>query len=203
MRRFLAILASVIFLGSASAVAGERISMSEYQKRYPKEFELRKCLESNHDQFLEMVETTLLAKIAVDIDRILERGWADEVGPQDLFHAHLVLRRDRGAEGGCLAEMGGDNIKILFHAHESDGRSGSKTRNIVSTRLSEPQLAHPPHYSGGPYTVQGEDLDGWYGINVYFGDTLDELEPHKRFIARGPYKIGGRTFGFRSLIRYP
>ena len=148
-----------------------------------------------------MVETTLLVKIETDIDRILERGWADEVGPLDLFHAHLVLKRDRIGEQGCRAVLEGDNIEILYHAHEYDARRDSRSRNIVSARSSEPHVAHPRQYSQGPYTVQSGDLDGWYGAHVYFGDTLEELERHKKYFTQGPYKIGERYFGFRSIIK--
>jgi hypothetical protein len=201
MKRCLAILALMSFFGVRSSAGGEALSMAEYQRLYPGEFALRKCLSSNHEQFLTMVEATLLVKMAKDIDLMLERGWADEVGPRDLFHAHLVLKRDKTAAQGCLNVLEGDNIEILYHAHEYDDRRDSKTRNIVSARSSQPRVAHPRQYSKGPYTVQGEDLDGWYGVNVYFGDTPEDLERHKKFIIRGPYKIGGRYFGFRSLIR--
>ena len=201
MRRFLAILALTSFFGVGSASGGDSPSMAEYKRLYPGEFELKECLSSSRDQFLAMIETTLLAKMATDIDLILERGWADEVGPQDLFHAHLVLKRVRTGDQGCLDVLAGDNIEILYHAHEYDARRDSRTRNIVSARSSEPHVAHPRHYSQGPYTVQSGDLDGWYGANVYFGDTLEDLERHKEYFTRGPYKFGERYFGFGSLIK--
>ena len=175
--------------------------MSEYKRLYPGEFELRECLRSSHDQFLDIIEKALLPKMGTDLDRILERGWADEVGPKDLFHAHLVLKRARAPGQGCLDVLSGDEIKILYHAHEYDDRRDSKTRNIVSERSSDPVVAYPRRPSGRYYTVQGGDLDGWYGAHVYFGDTLEELERQKEYFTQGPYKIGERYFGFRSLIR--
>lgn len=91
------------------------------------------------------IPSYIYEKVILDIDWILEKGYAEKLDRTDFFHFHILIPDYRLSDYPDLdnREMIKDSqIKILYHTRESTGNVNPE-RNIISTLRSQPQLIHP------------------------------------------------------------
>jgi hypothetical protein len=174
----------------------------------PSHKDLRAVLGSRREEFLSMVEEVLLPKIAQDLDEIVLRGWADEVSPKDLCHAHLVVPNAYPLDPAKRYPriFDGTHILLLYHSHEYDGHWDSPFRNILSS-LGEAPRTIAARSKGTKkddegverqiLTVDNGDLESWYAGEIEFGRTPEErsayLQEFRRTARLGKYHFGINT----------
>jgi len=111
-------------------------------------------------EFSDLVEEKLLKKLLDDIGFILGKGWAKEISEKDFNHGH-ICGKSKVPILNLNDLLSPDNTVILYHTLEHSPFSPDHiNRNIESTLISQPIVAHPKYKFGTlpKYTADCSDL---------------------------------------------
>ena len=130
---------------------------------------VKERLVMNRDKFYQSMERNVFPKIERDIAFIIQRGWASEVSPHDLFHCHLGVDWFYPVDERRFNDIiAGRYLTWLYHSREDN--PNVPKRNIMSSLIQVPTVIEI-----NKRTVTPADLKMWEAVTLYFGLNGEDL----------------------------
>ena len=105
--------------------------------------EIKKVLNENRAEALDLFERVFANKIVQDIEFILKQGWAEQISRRDFFHGHASFRRKIPLTGDRKKDLerviSPEHIDFNYHTRECIEPRGSNW-NIYAPSDGLPQV---------------------------------------------------------------